>query len=272
MFGLKWLHFVFRSITSVKTEAENDELIAQPVKKKKKASPTKKAKKPEPNKHHGSYLARRLLHYCCRCTATFQSEEEALGHFLVLHYDHQGPIVQLDLTDRRKVPCPLCRRVFADPRCLLYHRRRRHYNYQKPPPPPNWPCRTCDQVWSSSTGRMLCEERHKAELNNEINDCKICGKVFRTSSYLRSHQKQVHEKPTFTCEVCGELCHTSAKFESHMRKHTRFFFCDVCKKPFRRKDELQVHLCRHFSRRDFPCHLCEKAFYGAHGTSNFTVV
>ena len=50
-----------------------------------------------------------------------------------------------------------------------------------------------------------------------LHDCKICGKVFMTSSSLGNHE-EIHQK-NLVCRMCQKICRSSKQMESHLKSH-----------------------------------------------------
>jgi hypothetical protein len=229
-----------------------DYVVAPPPKKQ------LRPRKPRPIKTspRGSYQVKSQIKFCCKCTQTFQTDEKLLDHFNFYHYDKIRTDLEPAPGDEMKIQCKLCKVMVTDYR---KHSRRNHY-VRHVTRQVKCLCRYCGKVFTTYSGRSICEQRHKNELNNVTFNCKLCEKRFKTSASLRSHKKSHEEKSKFACEQCGELLNSLKRLEFHLMKHSRIYICDVCQKKFKRKDEMQVHLLRHFSRRDHQCEMCEKAF------------
>ncbi len=94
-------------------------------------------------------------------------------------------------------------------------------------------------------------------------ECDVCGKVFSTKDYIRSHV-QSHAKFAVECEFCGK----SFKFRTNMRAHIntehlnadKRFVCVICGKNFKTKFSLKAHLETHNDSRPFECLVCGKSF------------
>ncbi|NWZ91423.1 ZNF7 protein, partial [Nesospiza acunhae] len=77
--------------------------------------------------------------------------------------------------------------------------------------------------------------------------CALCGKAFKQSNALASHER-VHtgERP-FACAQCGRTCGKAFKQSSylaiHQRAHTgeRPYGCEACGKAFARPSLLLQH-------------------------------
>jgi uncharacterized Zn-finger protein len=65
--------------------------------------------------------------------------------------------------------------------------------------------------------------------------CPVCSKVLKSRMHLQRHVQQIHE--------------------SGFR-----FFCEVCHKGFRRKDNLKCHMRIHSGEQPYKCSYCSKMF------------
>lgn len=91
--------------------------------------------------------------------------------------------------------------------------------------------------------------------------CDECVKEYVKSKHLARH-KRTHLE-TKICDICGE---SFANYADHMlKKHgidlPRPFECDICKKTYRTKSNVQSHMRLHrAASREFRCTVCPKSF------------
>lgn len=61
------------------------------------------------------------------------------------------------------------------------------------------------------------------------------------------------------CKICGIACYDDNLF-AHLKEHHEHYECDLCKKVYRTKNHLKVHMRVHINAREFKCSTCSKTF------------
>ncbi|KOB75837.1 Uncharacterized protein OBRU01_06758 [Operophtera brumata] len=66
-------------------------------------------------------------------------------------------------------------------------------------------------------------------------------------NHLRKNKHRVYSGP-IQCMMCGRILKCQSAYEQHLRTHTKEkpFGCDLCKKSFRTKSSMKLHIYRHY--------------------------
>ncbi|XP_076171349.1 uncharacterized protein LOC143148666 isoform X2 [Ptiloglossa arizonensis] len=91
--------------------------------------------------------------------------------------------------------------------------------------------------------------------------CKDCGKTFSSSSLLNSHNCS-NSSFNSSCDVCGKPFKRREHLYQHRKLHTgeRPFVCTTCSKAFSRKEHLVRHSVSHTGEKMHECEVCGKSF------------
>ncbi|XP_055706846.1 putative zinc finger protein 702 isoform X2 [Phlebotomus papatasi] len=95
--------------------------------------------------------------------------------------------------------------------------------------------------------------------------CKICGKVYVNSKFLRYHRNSHDPKKIFKCPQCPAKFAKKNYVQQHMFVHEKVSpaTCQICNKTFKTDSKLKNHLYRHdyfFQKRTHTCKICRKVY------------
>lgn len=89
--------------------------------------------------------------------------------------------------------------------------------------------------------------------------CKLCEKGFNNVGNYRKHLK-CHKRINLKCETCGKCFPTKPSLIRHLILHD-IYECEVCKKRFSGKFNLNLHLRSHAHDISYSCATCGKRFW-----------
>ncbi|XP_011315155.1 zinc finger protein 554-like [Fopius arisanus] len=137
--------------------------------------------------------------------------------------------------------------------------------------------RTCPETNSLITvnPQVICQTGRNVE-------CRDCGKSFESINQMNSHEcpsspliNEVNEIETkeepltansttnsFSCDVCGKPFKRREHLFQHRKLHTgeRPYVCTTCAKAFSRKEHLVRHSVSHTGQKMHECEMCGKSF------------
>lgn len=61
------------------------------------------------------------------------------------------------------------------------------------------------------------------------------------------------------CKICGIACYND-NLLAHLKEYHEYFECDLCKKIYRTKNHMKLHMRTHINAREYQCSICPKAF------------
>ena len=115
---------------------------------------------------------------------------------------------------------------------------------------------------------------------NQLEECRICQKFFKTKRRLSRHTETIHKKKKFTCQKCGQIFEELDDFQNHENEfHTNDFEsdfelpkvnsnkvanygCTKCDKKFKYYHNSIIHEknCGKLSECNLICDHCGKGF------------
>uniref|UniRef100_A0A1B6GH52 Protein krueppel n=1 Tax=Cuerna arida TaxID=1464854 RepID=A0A1B6GH52_9HEMI len=134
--------------------------------------------------------------------------------------------------------------------------------------------RTDDRASIAQIGEFLrmktvvVEEEPNPTNEQEHPCCDQCGKELNTPELQANHEMLCPGPPddknggTFSCEVCGKPFKRKEHLFQHRKLHTgeRPYACGTCGKAFSRKEHLVRHAVSHTGQKSHTCDMCSKSF------------
>ncbi|XP_054643376.1 zinc finger protein 142 isoform X2 [Dunckerocampus dactyliophorus] len=140
--------------------------------------------------------------------------------------------------EEKKYLCPECGYKCKWATQLKYHMTK--HTGEKP--------YACDQC-SYRTNRADALRAHQNTQHCDVRSyvCEKCGKAFKTSFILKTHQRQHSDQRSYTCGLCQKAFRWPAGLRHHFLSHTQQQPFRCCHCSYRAKQKFQVikHLQRH---------------------------
>ena len=96
-----------------------------------------------------------------------------------------------------------------------------------------------------------------------VSSCPFCADTFSTKRELTIHLEQEHDtKQKLKCHICRKMFKSKTGLKLHMDKHTgnQAFQCSICGASFSQKLHYTGHMNKHADVKPFQCPICYKCF------------
>lgn len=210
---------------------------------KTKTVPPKKAKRQAPRPASDPF--ERNVFICNVCNNAYD-RKNLLANHLKTHFT------------REFFNCNECHKPFHSENWLKRHMR---IHEQKGP----YACSLCSRTFVSEKGRRQhIKNGHNVDLERPSIPCPTCGKIFKTATELRRHERTHSNEHGYKCNVCHLVYRRERMLKTHMRSHIQRekpHVCIDCNKGFACSSLLKLHIAyRHPRVKPFKCTKCPKAY------------
>jgi len=152
--------------------------------------------------------------------------------------------------------CKVCQMENVSQRALSLHIKNIHKEKKE------YSCefKFCDREFNTVAEKIVHERKH---MGLKPFQCNVCQKFFTTSSGLKCHISDIHEKNgAFACGYCEKTYYNESQRVDHERKHTGLkpFTCDKCGNAYDRKSTLNKHILTHVPKDPTEKYFCEVCF------------
>ncbi|XP_065202962.1 zinc finger protein 595-like [Planococcus citri] len=144
-------------------------------------------------------------------------------------------------TSSMSLVCEVCGKELATSITLHYHMKNIHFPEPKV-------CQTCGKVCPSNS--KYSQHILKCGKKKEEYECEKCGQTYSIKANLLEHMnKHLNRKP-YKCKVCGMAFYQRIRLHTHKFVHRGANFqCEICDRPFKRKDNMKSHMKRQHSKK-----------------------
>ena len=122
-------------------------------------------------------------------------------------------------------------------------------------------CTVCPMQFSTSHGLQHHMGTHQTD---ECLQCIKCGLLFKSQSYLTTHEKRVHSDLKYYCDICDRPYSSPYSLSVHKAKHSEHngLKCPSCPEKFDHRTELHNHIEQLHADMVQICD-CGKSFHNA---------
>ena len=115
-------------------------------------------------------------------------------------------------------------------------------------------CGVCDLLLDT---RAACRDHMRQHQAKKVYFCPLCPAALMTRNALEAHETARHaDSPLrpYGCGRCGETFPTPRFLRRHREaEHDRPLPCRLCRRTFRRREDLEKHQAVHSDQRPYPC-------------------
>ena len=169
-----------------------------------------------------------------------------------------------------KFPCKYCPKKFRQKIQVERHEAQIHSTDMP------FQCNRCDRKFKSEFSwkrHQDNDEVHKRIENyTPFLNCEVCGKQFerRRRWCLDQHMLTHEPDKKYPCDICGKYFRSSSYLHSHMKACSgiKEEECAYCGKKFAKKAVLINHERLHTGEMPYQCRICKKRFRTHHNYAN----
>lgn len=146
-----------------------------------------------------------------------------------------------------------CAIEFTSTSSMKRHYKQRHLKEKM------YGCKDCDEKFYRKSQLKIHVTKHTGVFPY---NCPECGKG---SINLKSHEHHMVGHKSYPCTICGETLNKWSQLMVHRKEvHSKKYQCEVCKKEFSHKSNMDSHMKIHSANKDvFLCTVsgCEKFYF-----------